>query len=162
MFLYFLFVVIRCFCYSLLFVVICGVGGGILIKPVLDATGVMNVSTINFLSGCTVLSMAVTSVIRTFANKSHPHKINLLVSTPIAIGAALGGSMGKMLITILVDKLSAEALIGVIQSTVLLVITTGTLFYYLYCRRIQTLHLSNPISILMIGILLLTIASKLS
>ena len=36
---------------------ICGVGGGVIIKPVLDLFGVASVSTVSFLSGCTVLSM---------------------------------------------------------------------------------------------------------
>lgn len=43
---------------------ICGIGGGIIIKPVLDATGVADVATINFLSGCTVLSMTLYSVLK--------------------------------------------------------------------------------------------------
>ena len=30
---------------------VCGIGGGVIIKPVLDATGVMGVSSISFLSG---------------------------------------------------------------------------------------------------------------
>ena len=30
---------------------ICGIGGGVLIKPVLDAFGVLDVATISFLSG---------------------------------------------------------------------------------------------------------------
>ncbi|MFR9254508.1 MAG: hypothetical protein ACLVJ6_02695 [Merdibacter sp.] len=33
---------------------ICGIGGGIIIKPVMDAFGALDVSIINFLSGCTV------------------------------------------------------------------------------------------------------------
>ncbi|MDF2908067.1 MAG: putative permease [Herbinix sp.] len=140
---------------------ICGVGGGILIKPVLDATGFMNVSMINFLSSCTVLSMAVISVSRTIANKRHPHKINLLVGTPIAIGAAIGGSAGKILFTIMVEKLSADHIVGVIQSAVLLIITILTLFYYLFCSRITTLHLSNPICIIIIGFFLGILSSFL-
>ena len=40
---------------------ICGIGGGVIIKPVLDALGVMSVSSISFLSGCTVLAMSVVS-----------------------------------------------------------------------------------------------------
>ena len=35
---------------------ICGIGGGILIKPVLEMVGAASVSTISFLSSCTVLS----------------------------------------------------------------------------------------------------------
>ena len=37
---------------------ICGIGGGVLIKPLLDAFGVLSVASISFLSGCTVLSMS--------------------------------------------------------------------------------------------------------
>ena len=44
---------------------ICGMGGGIIIKPVLDATGIMTVSTITFLSGCTVIAMTCWSVGKT-------------------------------------------------------------------------------------------------
>ena len=41
---------------------LCGIGGGVLAKPLLDAVGVMLVSTVSFLSGLTVLSMAAISV----------------------------------------------------------------------------------------------------
>lgn len=43
---------------------ICGIGGGVVIKPVLDMLGLETVSTISFLSGCTVLSMSCYSVTR--------------------------------------------------------------------------------------------------
>ena len=41
---------------------ICGMGGGIIIKPVLDATGVLSVAAVTFLSGCTVIAMSCWSV----------------------------------------------------------------------------------------------------
>ena len=34
---------------------ICGVGGGVIIKPVVDAFGLLTISQASFLSGCTVL-----------------------------------------------------------------------------------------------------------
>ena len=37
---------------------ICGIGGGVVIKPVLDMLQMGAPATINFLSGCTVLSMS--------------------------------------------------------------------------------------------------------
>ena len=43
---------------------ICGIGGGVLIKPLLDAFGVLSVASISFLSGCTVLSMSCYSVVK--------------------------------------------------------------------------------------------------
>ena len=43
---------------------ICGIGGGVIIKPVLDSLGIYSVSTVNFLSGCTVLSMSGYTVLK--------------------------------------------------------------------------------------------------
>lgn len=45
---------------------ICGIGGGVIIKPVLDVVGLDNVTTISFLSGCTVLAMSCYYVGRSF------------------------------------------------------------------------------------------------
>ena len=42
---------------------ICGIGGGVIIKPTLDMFGLASVSTISFLSGCTVLSMRLYSLV---------------------------------------------------------------------------------------------------
>ena len=43
---------------------ICGIGGGVIIKPVLDALGLMSVSAISFLSGISAMMMAAISVFR--------------------------------------------------------------------------------------------------
>mgnify|MGYP003303251246 CR=1 FL=1 len=74
---------------------ICGIGGGVIIKPVLDAFGIMSVSAISFLSGCTVLSMTTYSVIR--SKRSGASKIDQSTGFPLAIGAAIGGVLGKNL-----------------------------------------------------------------
>lgn len=63
---------------------ICGIGGGVIIKPVMDAFGVMDVSVINFLSGCTVLSMTCYSVIK--AKRAGDSQIEFAIDTPLAIG----------------------------------------------------------------------------
>ncbi len=41
---------------------ICGMGGGVIIKPVLDFIQFGSASTISFMSGCTVLAMTAYSV----------------------------------------------------------------------------------------------------
>lgn len=43
---------------------ICGIGGGVILKPALDLLGVMSVSTISFLSGLTVMAMSAISAVR--------------------------------------------------------------------------------------------------
>ena len=43
---------------------VCGIGGGVIIKPMLDLLHIGSVQTISFLSGCTVLSISSYSVIK--------------------------------------------------------------------------------------------------
>lgn len=45
----------------------CGMGGGVIIKPVIDALGIMPVASINFLSACTVLGMSGWSTVKSFS-----------------------------------------------------------------------------------------------
>lgn len=72
---------------------ICGIGGGIIIKPALDLSGLASIATISFLSSCTVLSMSAYNVCKSLSEKSGA--IDTKSGTPLAIGAALGGIVGK-------------------------------------------------------------------
>ena len=72
---------------------ICGIGGGVIIKPVLDSLGVMDVTSISFLSGCTVLSMSTYSVVKgKICDKS---KVEEKIAVSLGGGAAIGGLIGK-------------------------------------------------------------------
>ena len=53
-------VFIVCFLASLLGP-LCGIGGGVIIKPVVDAMGVMGVGTVSFLSSVSVLVMSLST-----------------------------------------------------------------------------------------------------
>ena len=66
---------------------ICGIGGGVVIKPVLDMLQMGAPATINFLSGCTVLSMSLYSVSK--ALRSGDSNVEMSTGTPLAMGAAV-------------------------------------------------------------------------
>ena len=100
---------------------ICGIGGGIIIKPVMDAFGVLDVSVINFLSGCTVLSMTTYSVCKSFVAKDS--SVNMKTGTPLAIGAAIGGLIGKELFSMVASLFASPNTAGAVQAFVLLLIT---------------------------------------
>ena len=74
---------------------LCGIGGGIIIKPVLDLSGLMPVESASFLSGCTVLAMTAFSVGRTFLEGNRA--IDVVRGTPLAAGAGIGGVAGQFL-----------------------------------------------------------------
>lgn len=131
---------------------ICGIGGGVIIKPVLDMLQLGDVSTINFLSGCTVLSMSLYSVSKTITKKEN--QVELSIGTPLAIGAALGGIVGKELFGYIKRLFTNGKVIRGIQAIALGIITVGTLLYTVKKAEIQTKHMTNKISCFFVGFLL--------
>ena len=131
---------------------ICGIGGGIIIKPVMDAVGVADVATINFISGCTVLSMTLYSVLR--SRISGTSQLNPKTDTPLAIGAAAGGLLGKQLFSAVAALMESANLAGAVQSGTLFVITLGTLVYTINKERVTTRHDDNLVVCLLIGLVL--------
>lgn len=138
---------------------ICGMGGGVIIKPVLDALGIMSVASINFLSGCTVLGMSCWSVGR--STLSGQSDIDWRVSTPLAIGAAVGGLLGKELFLCAAACFSNADMAGGLQAIILLVATLGTLLYTIYKDRIPMHHVRNGWACGVIGLALGTLGSFL-
>ena len=138
---------------------ICGIGGGVIIKPVLDATGIMSVSCISFLSGCTVLAMSVVSVYKNLKAKSA--RLDVKIATALAIGAAAGGVIGKVMFQSLKDAVGDENLVGLVQAVVLIIIPLGTLIYTIYKARIQTKEYRQIWLCVVIGIILGVMSSFL-
>ena len=104
---------------------ICGIGGGVIIKPVLDSFGVLDVTAISFLSGCTVLSMTTYSVLKNkISGESH---VSMKTGLPLAIGAAAGGLIGKWLFSYVKSLSSDPNKVGAVQALCLLIVTLGTL-----------------------------------
>ena len=131
---------------------ICGIGGGIIIKPALDTFGIMSASTINFLSGCTVLAMTTYSFGK---NKlAGTSKIDQATGIPLALGAAIGGVFGKSLFQMIRSMSSDPTAISAIQAACLVIITLGTLIYTIYKSRITTHHVTNKLACVVIGLLL--------
>lgn len=138
---------------------ICGIGGGVIIKPVLDASGILDVAAISFLSGCTVLSMTTYSVIK--GKMSGESKVDTKTVVPISIGAALGGLMGKWMFSFISSLSPDKERVGVVQTICLLIVTFGTLVYTICKNKIQTHHVNNIPVTTMIGILLGILSSFL-
>lgn len=110
---------------------ICGIGGGVIIKPVLDMLDIMSVSSISFLSGLTVLSMAVVSMIR---QRGHG-LIELRTGSILALGAVIGGIAGNEIFQQLKLFLQEET-VGLIQAVALGIVTLLTLVYSMFLRSI--------------------------
>ena len=131
---------------------ICGIGGGVIIKPTLDLFGLASVSTISFLSGCTVLSMSFYSVSK--AMLAGDSKVDTKTGTPLALGAAAGGILGQNLFRMVRGMFANQNAVGAVQAGCLALITVGTLLYTLKKDGIRTKQIHGILPCLVIGLLL--------
>ena len=122
-----------------------GIGGGVIIKPVLDSLKIMDITVVSFLSGITVLSMSTFSVIR--GQLSHSTKINMPMAAAVSAGAVIGGILGKIAFSWVISSFGDPNIVGAVQSVCLFILTVITLIYSLLRKRIPTLRVrSFPIA----------------
>lgn len=138
---------------------ICGIGGGVIIKPLLDAFHIAPVGTISFLSGCTVLAMTSYSVLK--SRRSGSSSVELKTGLPLAVGAAIGGLIGKWAFAFIQSLSENKEKVGAIQAACLMVVTLGTLLYTINKQKISTHHVKNPAAASVIGLALGVMSSFL-
>jgi uncharacterized membrane protein YfcA len=137
---------------------ISGIGGGVIIKPLLDSFGTLDISVISFLSGSTVLAMATITLIR--ARKSDV-KLPRRIGTVLAFGGVIGGYGGKQIFDLILSNYNNGALVGFIQSILLLLMCIGVLTFTLNKDKIKPYNIKRNLFALITGIILGTAASFL-
>ncbi|WP_409967977.1 sulfite exporter TauE/SafE family protein [Bengtsoniella intestinalis] len=131
---------------------LCGIGGGVVIKPVLDSLGLMSVSTASFLSGLTVLSMSCYTITLLFMK--HEAAIKRSIALPLCAGAVVGGIAGKIMFNMVSAAMGGGNTIGAIQAACLFVLVGGTLCYTFNKHRIHQLDVDNVAVELTVGLVL--------
>lgn len=144
-----------------LFSTICGsmagLGGGVIIKPVLDFLGDYNIATIGVLSAFTIFSMAIVSTIKQLSYKG---KIDIKNTGMLGIGSVLGGLLGQKILSFTLKVLESN-IVSLIQSGVLALLL---IFVYVYMNnkeRFKSYKINNIFISAIIGIFLGIIASFL-
>lgn len=130
---------------------ICGIGGGIFIKPIFEAFEIMGIVEINFLSGSMVLAMSSVNSLRSFKTTG---ELELKLTLPLALGAVAGGIAGKAAFSRAVLFLSSGSALSLIQSSLVLLMAVFSLFYTFAKDRISTLRIEKPPFCLLIGFFL--------
>lgn len=138
---------------------IAGIGGGVIIKPVLDSLGIMEVATISFLSGCTVLSMSAYNAAKGLL--SGDRSLKKEVALPLGFGAAAGGVLGKYLFSYVSALFENASRVGAVQSACLTVITALTFVYTLKPSLLPSFRIKNPVLSILSGLLLGVISAFL-
>ena len=122
-----------------------GMGGGVIIKPILDMLGDYNITTISILSSFTVLSMAVVATIRQ-VNTGFKITDTIIFTT---IGAVVGGILGSILFNQLKVGINPN-MITVIQSAVLILLLVICLVY----EKLPHMHIQSTILKGIVGVAL--------
>ncbi len=130
-----------------------GLGGGVIIKPLLDTLGHYDLSTIGLLSSITVFSMAIVSIYKQSKNGFKANK-NLIL---LALGSILGGGIGKSIFAFTLNFFPREDTLSGIQAILLGIL----LIIVFFKKHLPHFHVKNPILITFIGLILGTIASFL-
>lgn len=137
-----------------------GIGGGVIIRPALDAFSYFENSSIsNTISCFCVLFVALTSITKRVVSKE---KIpNYKTSVLLGIGAAIGGVIGQFLFGLLKAN-SNKSILIIVQSIILIVLL---IFVFIYMQFLNPkgicLNVSNPFMKVFIGLMLGIISSFL-
>lgn len=135
-----------------------GMGGGVLIKPLLDLLGHYDAATISLLSSLSVFSMSVVSIIKQFLNKT-TFQLNIVI--PLAIGAIIGGNIGQYLLDAIISNSENPNLISIIQNAILCLLLLLVYFYMVNKERYPSRNLTSFSSSLCTGFVLGIISSFL-
>ncbi|GAA0702097.1 sulfite exporter TauE/SafE family protein [Paraclostridium ghonii] len=135
-----------------------GLGGGVIIKPVLDLLGDYSLPTINLLSSSTIFIMSIVTVFYQLKKKD---KINPKNTIVIAIGSILGGSIGQKLMSILLSKGVSMNTINKTQSIMMIILLLTVFLYMRNKDNIKSYKINNVLVIVLVGLFLGAIAAFL-
>lgn len=127
-----------------------GMGGGVIIKPVLDVLGTYDAATIGVLSSITVFSMSVVSIGKRILSKTPiPYK----TAVPLAVGSVAGGQLGQRMLSALTAGLPNPQVTAV-QNVVLGLLILLVYWYMRHKQSIPSGHFDRLLPALLVGIFL--------
>lgn len=132
-----------------------GLGGGVIIKPMLDLIGNDSVEVVGFISAVAVFSMSISATAKHFQQKT---KINKKIVIFIALGASIGGYIGNVIFDFLMKSIDSQNTKG-IQGLILGIFLISVNIYI--NGRFKNFALKNNLSVFLVGIFLGLTASFL-
>ncbi|MBJ8349646.1 sulfite exporter TauE/SafE family protein [Streptococcus zalophi] len=127
-----------------------GLGGGIIIKPLLDVVGFHSVDEIGFFSSVAVFSMCVISLYKQLRRKTEFNK-NIVYS--LSFGSVIGGFLGEYAFQFIFNIWNNQQ-VKAVQASVLLITLLVIFYYTLVSNRIKSLQVKSKIGSVLIGLFL--------
>lgn len=141
--------------YSIIIFIACtvgaivGIGGGVIIKPVLDMIGYHSVEVVGFISTCAVFAMSISSSVKHITAKAEFNKkIVLLVS----FGSIFGGIIGNEIFDYAFETFNTDIIKGI--QAVIIALFIIFVIIYVNTKNVKSLKIKNPILIALTGLLL--------
>ena len=136
---------------------VCGMGGGVIIKPLLDAISPFSAFQISIISGSCVLVMSVASLVK--------HKITGTrfcgrEVVCFSVGSVFGGVCGDYLYNFIYAKVvsaggaAGEHCIKIVQNAVLAVLILLVMGYMIFLRKKKCFHVRNIAAMIVTGVVL--------
>ncbi|AMB93952.1 sulfite exporter TauE/SafE family protein [Aerococcus sanguinicola] len=119
-----------------------GMGGGVIIKPALDAIGAHPLNVIGFFSSAAVFTMSIVSIIKQVRGGFQISWQRLLA---IAFGSIIGGRLGDTIFNILMSLYNNPDKVQLIQ-IIITIITLGLSIWYTYDPSRKQLRLAGLFS----------------
>ena len=132
-----------------------GLGGGVIIKPILDFIGAEPRMQVDFLSCVAVFTMSIVSTCKQIKNKV-TFKKNIVFL--IALGSIAGGFLGGLFVDVL-EKITESDTVRCVQAYVLASLLAFVCFYV--SKQRKSFHVENNFAICFVGLMLGFIASFL-
>lgn len=133
-----------------------GLGGGVIMKPLLQALSPLDALSINVLSSITVFFMAMSTLYkRTKADRSL-YKTQYLY---LIIGSLVGGVIGNSIFSNFLKLFSDENTVSLIQTSLLIILLVLVVFKHLYIERMPIFE--SKLAMVMIGVCLSIISTFL-
>lgn len=127
-----------------------GLGGGVVIKPVLDIVSSSPTAVINFYSSLAVFTMSIISMGKHIKNHFKFNKRKLFA---IAGGSVVGGLIGQSLLQMITTNVASRT-VHITQSVLLCLMLIVVILYSLNKTKIKTHHIENTWVIVLLGIFL--------
>lgn len=133
-----------------------GLGGGVIIKPLLDLIGHDTIDVVNFISSCAVFSMSISSTLRHIKAKTKiDSKFVLVLSVGAVAGGICGGAAFNFLLTIFNNNL-LKSIQGIILGIFLVMAVV-----YVNKKNAKSFNVENRFGIILVGLALGFLASFL-
>jgi len=131
-------------------------GGGVIIKPVLDAVGAHALDSVNFYSSVSIFVMAIVAVLKQVRGGV---QVNIKKVLGIAGGSVVGGVLGNTLFNFLLTFFDNQSSVQMVQIVITVLLLAMVLLYLRF--GIESLELENMVWPFAVGLFLGAVSTLL-